>query len=68
VESINDDGKNIAAVARSKVDSKDYLQGEASGSYPAGANKCNKLPADAVEEAGLPRPRVPKAGWLGPCR
>ena len=63
--STNDDGEIIAAVARSKVGSEDYLQSNANDNYAAGTNKCNKLPADVVEESGLPRPRVPRSGLLG---
>ncbi len=59
------DSTSVADIANSKVGSTDYLQSQASGKYPAGANKCNKLPADAIEASGLPRPQVSKTGIIG---
>ena len=46
-------------------ESNAYLQGNASGNYPAGSNKCNKLPADAAEASGRPRPKVAYNSGLG---
>ena len=59
--------RSIADVARDKVGSRDYLTSKASGNYPAGSNKCNKLVCDVVGESGRPRPQVhyAKEGFLG---
>jgi RHS repeat-associated protein len=48
----------IAAAANGKVGSTDYRVDKANGDYKAGSDKCNKVAADSIEEAGLPRPRV----------
>jgi len=62
-----DEKQSIGSAAQGIAagNSKGYLQGQTSGAYPANSNKCNKLPADASEQSGRPRPRVPKGGIWG---
>jgi hypothetical protein len=63
--------QNIAQTAQDKVDHTEYEQDKSKDNYKAGANKCNQLCADVVQESGAPRPQVPRSGilgWLGLTR
>jgi len=55
----------IANTAINTVGSTEYLVSEASGSYPAGADKCNEFTAATIEKSGLTRPQVPYTGIKG---
>jgi RHS repeat-associated protein len=60
--------ERIARAAGNLKRNKAYEKRKRKGSYKEGSDKCNELPADVIEQAGLQRPRVRRKdfwGWLG---